>query len=245
MAYRLDGSALPIPEALTAALDGEWSRFGRAGTWWSAAERIAIVSEARAARACALCAERKTALSPYAVPGAHPANPALAPEVVDAVHRIVTDPGRLSSKWYQELLASGLEPEQVVEIAGLIGILRIGDTLAHACGSEPSPLPTPAPGEPSRERSDGLLLRGAWVPMVDPEQAQGAVRMMYDMVQQAAGFVFHVARALTAVPAELMGFFGVFLPNYSTHGDPEPGGLSRPQMELLASSTSYANDCFY
>ena len=42
-----------------------------------------------------------------------------------------------------------------------------------------------------------------------------------------------------------MGFFGVFLPNYSTHGDLEPGGLSRPQMELLASSTSYANDCFY
>ncbi len=79
MAYRLDGSALPIPEALTAVLDGEWARFGRAGTWWSAAERVAIVGEARAARACGICAERMAALSPYAVTGAHPANQALAP----------------------------------------------------------------------------------------------------------------------------------------------------------------------
>ena len=55
----------------------------------------------------------------------------------------------------------------------------------------------------------------------------------------------NVARALTAVPSALRGFFGAFLPNYNTHGEVPAGGLSRPQVELLASSTSALNDCFY
>ena len=136
-------------------------------------------------------------------------------------------------------------PEQVVEIAGILGILTLGDSLARAVGSPESPLPAPAPGEPARERPNGLAVEGGWVPMVLPEQAEGAIALAYGQVEQAAGFVFNVARALSAVPAEWQGFLSTFLQSYTTHGKPEPGGLTRPQMELLAASTSAANECFY
>jgi hypothetical protein len=141
--YRLDGPALSIPDAMTSALSEQWARFARPGTWWTGAERTSIATEARAARHCALCRERKAALSPYSLASGHAANGVLSADVVDAVHRIVTDPGRLSSKWYRELIETRVVPEQVVEIAGLVGILTIGDTLARACGCAPSPILDP------------------------------------------------------------------------------------------------------
>lgn len=236
---------LPIAEPLLAALGREWDRLGEPGTWWTGAERVAIAAAARAARSCALCAERRAALSPAAPRGVHAGESELPDSLVDAVHRIATDPGRLSESWYEALIAGGTRPEQVVELAGLLGILTIADTLARACDQPLTALPTPKPGEPTRQRPDGAEVDEAWVPMVRIDRAEGAVALMYERVRQMAGFVFNVTRALTLVPAELAGFFGVFLHAYTTHGPTPAGGLARPQMELLAASTSSINDCFY
>jgi hypothetical protein len=187
---------------------------------------------------------RRSALSPGALGGAHDGGSTLPPAAVDAVHRIASDPGRLTRSWYDALLADGLSPEQLVELTGLIGILTIGDTLARACDAPLAELPAPSDGPPTRQRPDGTRIDEAWVPMIPSDRAEGAIAAMYAQVQRAAGFVFNVARALTLVPAELMGFFGVFLHSYSTHGAPPAGGLTRPQMELLAATTSSLNDCF-
>jgi hypothetical protein len=81
--------------------------------------------------------------------------------------------------------------------------------------------------------------------MVEPESAEGMLKLMYDELVSGVGFVFNVARALTSVPEAVRDFFTAFLPNYGTHGPVRPGGLDRPQVELLASSTSAWNDCFY
>jgi hypothetical protein len=81
--------------------------------------------------------------------------------------------------------------------------------------------------------------------MVEPESAEGMLKLMYDELVAGAGFVFNVARALTSVPEAVRDFFSAFLPNYSTHGQVRSGGLDRIQVELLASSTSAWNDCFY
>jgi hypothetical protein len=81
--------------------------------------------------------------------------------------------------------------------------------------------------------------------MVEPESAEGMLKLMYDELLAGAGFVFNVARALTSVPEAVRDFFSAFLPNYSTHGTVRSGGLDRMQVELLASSTSAWNDCFY
>lgn len=233
--------ALP---AARAAVDESWAELGGPGTWWTGAERVALAAETRAARGCALCAERKAALSPYAPAGDHPAAGGLAAPVVDAVHRLSTDPGRLTRRWLDDLVAAGLEPEAVVELVGVVSVVALADTLAVATGEAPLALPAPAAGEPSRERPPGLETSCAWVPTVAPEGAEGAVKLMYDMVRGDAGFVFHVARALTSVPATLMTFFRAFRASYHTHGATK-GTLTRPQVELLAATTSSVNECFY
>lgn len=245
MTYRLDSRVLPTSESLVATLDEEWARFGRPGTWWSGSERVAIASAARTSRSCRLCAERQGVLSPTALDGEHSGDERLPSPVVDAVHRIATDPGRLSKGWYETLLAAEVTPKQVVELTGILGILTIGDTLARAYDSPPSELPASVRGDPTRLRPEGAVVDEAWVPMVPDDRAEGAVALMYERVRRGAGFVFNVARALTLVPRELAGFFGIFLQSYATHGPPPPGGLERPQMELLAATTSSINDCFY
>jgi len=239
----------PVPlepwSATRAGLDEAWATLGRPGDWWSAAERRQLATQARAARSCRLCEQRRASLSPYSVEGSHAASHGLSAAVVDAVHRIVTDPGRLSEQWFDEVVSTGVEPAAVSEIAGLIGVVVIGDTLAAGLGQPERWLPDAEPGEPARELPVGLRVEGGWVPMVHPESAEGQTRIIYEMVQHAAGFVFNVVRALTASPVAARGFFGAFAPNYMTHGPVPAGGLTRPQVELLASSTSALNDCFY
>lgn len=240
-------TALIAPRHTTAGLDAAWEGLSRAGDWFDAATRIAIARETRAARSCALCAARKQALSPLAGAEVHAPVASLDAAVLDATHRIASDPGRLSSTWYERCLADGLSPEQVVEITGVVGVVTIADTLARALGQPERPLPAANEGEPSRQKQPGsvVAMDRAWVPMVDPDQAEGPVKGMYEMAKAGPGFVFNVARALTAVPSALGGFFAAFLPNYNTHGAVAAGGLDRVQVELLASSTSAFNDCFY
>lgn len=78
-----------------------WDRLGRPGTWWTAAERLAIAAECRAAPDCPLCQERARALSPAAVVGEHRrVDDTLSAAAVEAIHRIRTDPGRIGEAWF-------------------------------------------------------------------------------------------------------------------------------------------------
>ena len=234
----------PFP-ATADALETQWPLLGEPGDWWTGPERVAIVAEARAARDCSLCAVRRGALSPYAVEGAHAPGAGLPALAVDAVHRVSTDPGRLSRRWFEECQAGGLAPAQIVELGGIVATVQIADTLARALGAHPRPLPVARPGEPSRTLPPGLADAGGWAPMVDPGKAEGPIRAMFENVAQRAGFVFNVVRALSASPSAWSGFLGTFLPNYATDGPMPEGGLERVQVELLASATSSHNDCFY
>lgn len=240
---------LSPPDHTRAGLDQAWDQLCRAGGWYSGRERLLIAAETRAARHCQFCADRKTALSPYALSGAHESDKAqettLSDVAVDTIHRITTDPGRLSERWYGELTAAGMSAEELVEITSIVGVVTIADTLARALSLPERALPAAIPGEPHRRRVAGTSLERAWVPTVEPESAEGMLKLMYNSVQSAAGFVFNVARALTCVPEAVREFFSAFMPNYSTHGPVRPGGLNRSQVELLASSTSAWNDCFY
>ncbi len=232
----------PMTEA---ALEAQWPTIGQAGDCWSGAERVDIVAEARAAENCSLCARRKTALSPYAVEGTHDTATDLAGAAIDAIHRIVTDPGRLSSHWFEQCQEEGLAPAQIIELGGIVATATLADTLARALDRPRLALPPVEAGQPARKLPSGLEIRGAWAPMVVPERAEGIMKTMYEGVAGSAGFVFNVVRALSSAPSAWSLFLQTFLPNYATSGPMPEGGLSRVQVELLASSTSAFNDCFY
>lgn len=81
--------------ALEAAQTLAWRRLGSPGTWWTAADRLAIVRETRATPDCRFCQSRAAALSPLTVSGQHATTEASLPApAIEAIHRIRTDPGR-------------------------------------------------------------------------------------------------------------------------------------------------------
>jgi hypothetical protein len=235
--------ALPIPETMRAAQRRAWERLAAPGAWWTGAERVAIAAEARAARACALCRERKAALSPAALAGEHAATTLLPAAAVDAVHRIATDPGRLTRAWYEKLLAAGLSDARYVELLGIVSTVVNLDAIHRALGVAPEPLPAPRAGEPSRERPPAAL-EGAWVPLLAPGSREA--RELFEGRPR----VPNVARALSLVPDAVRELRELSEAHYLRIDDvidprARSRALTRAQMELVAGRVSALNQCFY
>lgn len=223
---------LPIRPDLERAHARAWDGLAAPGTWWSGAERVAIAEETRWARGCRLCSERKAAISPAMVAGTHDHGGALPEAVVEAVHRVVTDPARLTRRWLDDLLARGLSDAHYVEALGVAARTVAIDAFSRGIGRPLSPLPAPIPGAPSGLRPADAAPGEAWVPMCP-------VR------------VPNVARALSLVPAEVEAVRELLAAHYVPFErvpdlDYEPGrAISRAQMELLAARVSASNQCFY
>src|SRR5215831_15601749 len=97
-----------IREDLTAAHARAWERIGNPGTWLDGAQRVAIAAETRHAPYCTLCRRRKEALSPAAIEGKHDSLDEVPETVIEVIHHVRTDPGRLSERWFRDVIAAGL-----------------------------------------------------------------------------------------------------------------------------------------
>ena len=236
---------LAVRDDLLGAHRRAWERMARPGTWWTGAERVAMAAEVRKAPACDLCRRRKAALSPNAIEGDHDTSGVLPPAVVDVIHRVRTDPGRLTRAWFNEVIASGLTDARYVEIVAVVVTVVGMDTFARALGGSLSPLPEPMPGEPSRLRPAGATDQGAWVPMIAPEDASGPEADLYG----EARFVPNIRRALSLVPSEARGFADLPSSHYFAIDDmmdlTRQRAITRPQIELLAARVSALNQCVY
>jgi len=165
-------SPFAIRDDLAASHARAWARIARPGTWWDGADRVAIAAETRHASGCALCRRRKEALSPSAVEGSHDSLARLPEIVVEVVHRVLTDPGRLGERWYRSVVAGGLTEEQYVEVVSVVAHIVAIDTMARGLGLDALPLPEPEPGSPSHYRPASAQPGGAWVPWVEPAGAK-------------------------------------------------------------------------
>jgi hypothetical protein len=247
--HRFDYAAagIPIRDDLRAAHEYLWEHLRSPGTWWTGAERVAIAAESRRAVACELCRSRKAALSPAAVTGRHDTTGELPEVVVDVVHRVRTDPARLSRAWFEQAVdGAGLEVTRYVELVGVVTLLAGVDYFARALGVPPFPLPAPRAGEPSRHRPAGAKAGTAWVPMVAPEDAVGPEA---DLYPADAPFVPNIIRALSLVPDQVRALCRSSDAHYvpaAKIGDPTVRrSLDRMQMELVAARVSALNECFY
>lgn len=243
ISYR--AALVPVRDDFGAAHSRFWRRLAAPGAWWTGAERVAIAAEVRQARHCTLCQARKAALTPAAVAGHHDQLGALPDAAVDVIHRVVTDPGRLSQQWCQHTLTAGLSVEQYVELLGTLVALVSIDSFCRGIGVPLHPLPEPQPGAPSHYRPLGALQEDAWVPMIPVERATGAEADLYG--GQAVG---NVVRALSLVPDEVRTLCDLSAVHYLPMGqvrDPSAatGALNRMQMELIAGRVSALRQCFY
>ena len=101
-------SPFPVRQDIVDVNRRTWERISRAGSWWTAAERVAIAAEVRNAHSCTSCRVRKQGLTPTAVEDRHGSGEGLPEAAVDAVHRIVTDHSRLSEDWVRGLARAGI-----------------------------------------------------------------------------------------------------------------------------------------
>jgi hypothetical protein len=244
-AISYQATLVPVRDDFAAAHTRFWARLASPGAWWTGAERVAIAAEVRHARHCALCQARKAALTPAAVTGQHDHLGALPDAAVDVVHRVVTDPGRLSRKWFQATMDAGLSAEQYVELLGTLVALVSIDSFCRGIGVPLHPLPAPQSGAPSQYRPPGAMQEDAWVPMIPVERATGAEADLYG--GQAVG---NVIRALSLVPDEVRTLCDLSAAHYLPMGqvrDPSAatGTLHRMQMELIAGRVSALRQCFY
>ena len=238
-----EGARTPVRDDLREAHRFILDRVRSPGTWWSGAQRAAIAAEARGAARCALCRERGQSLG--AVRGRHDGPHTLPENVVDTIHRIRSDPARLSRSWFDGVIAGGLEVTRYVELVSVTSVMAGLDYFARALGVEPLPLPEPRAGEPSRHRPAGAKEAGAWVPMIDPADAAGPEADLYG----GGDFVPNIVRALSLVPDEVRLLRRSTDAHYVPVAQiPDPTyrrALARPQMELVAARVSALNQCFY
>lgn len=242
--FDYDHSPDPIRPDLAPAHRRAWERIARPGTWLDGAERVAVAAEVRAALGCALCRDRKQALSPYAVPGVHDSVTTLSPPQVDAVHRITTDAGRITGRLLAELQAEGIGDGAYVEMIGITTQVLSIDAFHRALGLPLEPLPAPQPGAPSRRRPAGAAEEGAFVPMVKPARLDPEDRDLY-----GGRFTGNVIRALSLVPAEVRALRDLSAAQYLEETEMVRLGssraLGRAQIELVAGRVSALRECFY
>lgn len=246
MSFDYARSGYAIRDDIPVAHREIWEKIRKPGCWWRGADRIAFVQEARNARSCEACAQRRAAISPNADCGPHNRTTHLTDVIVDVVHRITTDPARLSKGWLDGINAEGVTAEQYVELLGVVVAAISIDAFHRALGLPLEPLPAPKRGDPSGYRPPGAASAEAWVPTVQWEHLGEREADLYPGRRPG-----NVISAMSLVPDSvrmlhrLSDVHYMPLENHRTPNDNAGRAISRSQIELLAGRVSALSDCFY
>jgi hypothetical protein len=238
-------AAVTLRPELLPALETAIAQLGQPGDWLDGAQRLAVAREARRAWSCGVCAERIAALSPYAIEGEHDSDGDLPADWVDAIHRVVTDSGRLTETWLRSHLAGGMAEDEYVEIVSVTIITTVIDTFALGIGIDPPDLPEATAGIPDRYRRADARPGPGWVSTIAPEDAAADFADFYDNDSH-----FYIRRSLTLRPQEVRRFWNLMNPLYME--DPRvheldglTRGINRAQIEYLAARASMLLGCYY
>ena len=212
-----------------------WRLIAAPGAFWSGAERVQMVAEARAATTCALCERRKAALSPFALDGEHDTVSGLPPVLIDMIHRLRTDPGRYTRTVFDGVLAAGISGERYIEAVGVVNAAVIVDTMHAALGLPLAELPTPEPGPPTGQPTPDVVDDGAWVPLTRVDDRTATVTGLPGAP--------NIARSMGSVASAVALFFTAFRGHYALRDIPL--AVSQSQAEFVASRVSALNQCFY
>ncbi len=224
---------LPLSQELRNNHAQAWEQIASPGDFFSARDRIEMVRIAREAVTCPLCEARKAALSPRAVDGMHASRSSLASVIVDMIHRLRTDPGRLTRSWFDQVTVE-ISKQEYVEIVSVVNSSVIIDTLHNAIGLGVPALPLAKSGRARKNYNTETVEAGAWVPILASDGA---------MADTGLPQVPNIARSLGLVPSALDLFFTTFRPHYALKDIPL--SISQAQAEFVASRVSSMNECFY
>lgn len=240
-------SKYPVRDDFADGHNRYWRRLAAPGAWLSGAQRVAVAQEVRQARSCKLCQQRKVALSPYQIQGAHDTNSDLSDIMIDVVHRVVSDSGRLTKSWFDDVIQQGLKVEEYIEIIGTLVHAMSIDEFCRGIGVPLNDLPEPIPGEPSHYQPEELSFEvGTWMQTLPRTVDSGPDSDIWS--GELGG---NVILALSLVPDEVRSLIDLSdihyleIPEIMDLGAEPKGPLSRSQIELVAGRVSALNSCFY
>jgi hypothetical protein len=239
-------AAVHVRDGLESIHQATWQHIASPGRWWDGKQRLSIAQEVRNAQTCKFCKERKNALSFASIKGTHIGSGELPNGAIEAIHRTVTDPARLTEKWLQEYVLQDISEDQYVELLGVVSNVVALDIFSDGVGAVPYSLPDPQPGTSSSQRPSGAKLNLAWVSTVAPEDAVGDEKDMYPGGWKAP----NIRRAMSLVPEESAKFFELcdehYIPTkWIWDMDKQIRAITNTQIELVASRVSMLNGCFY
>ena len=245
MAQPYDDTPVAIRADLRGALNRAHERLAQAGDWLDGKQRLAVLAEARHAWNCPLCRDRRAALSPYAVDGAHDQVADLPAPWVDVIHRVVTDSGRLSERWYEEAQSGGMAEDEMIEVISVAVQAVVIDCFTAGIGMVSPAMPPAEAGSPPRQRRPDAKKGPGWASTIAPEDAAADFAAYYDNDSH-----FYIRRSLTLLPDETRRLWDLL--NCLYMEDPrlyELDGMerhiSRAQMEFLAARASALLGCYY
>ncbi len=209
-----------------------WDHVAAPGTWWSAAQRIEIATTVLTALF------EPEPLPPWVGPSSAGRLPddTEAPAVAhDFVYRLARHAGTVTDDVHRAV-ADEVGELAFVELCAITSTVAAVAHFHRNVGLPIPPFPDPIPGEPTRERPDEVVdAELNWVPVAAPADQTAAVRQAY-----------------SAVPAEQrntwrMGAAQYMPPDEMGQADwmRSPDGLTRPQVELVASRVAQLRECFY
>ena len=230
--YRI--SEFPLRDQLKQNHLYGWESIGRSGPFWSGVDRVAIARETRLALVCRLCAKRKQALSPNMVDGLHDSDSHLPLVVIDAVHRLQSDPSRYTKSVFDKVIAAGITVEQYIEMVGVVCTTVIIDGMHNAVDSPLPALPEAEDAPPLGQEIADTVEDGAWVPLSPRDEQLNELG-----IPRSA----NILRSMGSVPHAVYLFFRVFRSHYMIVETPVE--LPRSQVEYVAARVSAVNECFY
>ena len=253
MSISYTNAPVEVRDDIVAAHGRAWNRIARPGAWFDGKTRVAIAAETRQASKCTFCSRRKEALSPYSIDGRHDGLGTLPERLIEQVHRIVTDPGRLTRGWFDSLIASGTRDTEFVETVGVVATVVTIDTFCRAISAPVHPLPAPQDGKPHYRRPKTVHQGGeAWVAMIHPKDLEGELDTEEERLLASywGGVPANIRRALSLVPEEAYEWFRLvdvqYLPGKIMRDFAnEYRAVTHAQIELIAGRVSVLNQCFY
>ncbi|MCY4656937.1 MAG: alkylhydroperoxidase-related (seleno)protein [Gammaproteobacteria bacterium] len=229
-----EGNQYPLRDYLKDNHVAAWESISKSGPFWTGADRVAMAKESRLALECELCKQRKVALSPNMVGGTHDSDSHLPLVIIDAIHRLVSDPARYTKSVFDRVIESGITVEQYVEMVGVVSATVIIDG-THRAVSQALPMLPEGEEEPPLGQTPTMTVEdGAWVPLAPRDNQVNSVG-----IPNSA----NILRSMGSVPDAVELFFRVFRSHYLVVGSPID--LPRSQMEYIAARVSAVNECFY
>lgn len=232
-------SDYPVRQDLADAHAAQFQRFARAGTWGTAAQRLAVISEARQAGIDAGLLEAPA-------DGGATSDVELPQPVRDVIRTLAVDCPNFDMSTYQAALDAGLSDPEFAEMVAIVSFIVNLDVYARGIGVELRPFAAPQPGNPSREIPVEAVLEQAFLPTIpNPPEGGALAKELY------GPFKPYIMRALSIVPDEFRAHIEleqaqyVLLPKIMDFEYNHHEGLTRPQVEVVAGRVSAINDCFY